>query len=76
LHDFATDHDVSLPALAIGWVLANPVVDAAIVGVRNPDELRDAVGAVDVALSPAELIEIDQILADSAPMQGPAPEGS
>jgi aryl-alcohol dehydrogenase-like predicted oxidoreductase len=76
LHDFATDRDVSLPALAIGWALANPVVDAAIVGIRNPDELRDAVSAVDVALSSAELTEIDQILADAAPMQGPSPEGS
>jgi aryl-alcohol dehydrogenase-like predicted oxidoreductase len=75
LKDFATDRNVSLPALAVAWALANTMVDAAIVGICNPDPLRDIVGAVEVTLSPGDLIEIDQILAGSAPMQAPAPEG-
>ncbi|HEY3723242.1 MAG TPA: aldo/keto reductase [Acidimicrobiia bacterium] len=75
LQALATDRDVSLPAMAVAWTLANPAVDAAIVGTRNPDHLQDIVGAVDVALTAADLEAIDAILADSTPMHGPAPEG-
>jgi aryl-alcohol dehydrogenase-like predicted oxidoreductase len=74
LKQFATDRDLSLPALALAWTLANPTVDAAIVGTRNPAHLTDALSAVDVRLSPADLAEIDGILSGSAPVHGPAPE--
>jgi aryl-alcohol dehydrogenase-like predicted oxidoreductase len=76
LQRFAADRDVSLPVLAVAWALANPAVDAAIVGITDPNQLRDAVAAVDVRLSAEELAEIDLILAGSVPMRGPSPEGS
>ena len=75
LKALAEDRNVSLPAMAVAWALANPAVDAAIVGTRNPEHLQDIVGAVDVALTAADRQAIDGILADSTPMQGPAPEG-
>jgi aryl-alcohol dehydrogenase-like predicted oxidoreductase len=75
LKQFAADHGLSLPVLALAWVLANPAVDAAIVGTSNPAHLTDAVDAVDVRLSPEDLAEIDRIIAGSAPVHGPAPEG-
>jgi len=75
LQQFAADRDLLLPVLALAWVLANPAVDAAIVGTRNPAHLADTVNAVDVRLSPEELAEIDGILAGSAPVRGPSPEG-
>jgi aryl-alcohol dehydrogenase-like predicted oxidoreductase len=75
LKQFATDRDLSLAVLALAWTLANPAVDAAIIGTRNPAHLTDAVGAVDVRLSPADLAEIDRILAGSVPVRGPSPEG-
>jgi len=74
LKRFAADHDLSLPALAIAWTLANPTVDAAIVGTRNPAHLTDSVRAVDVRLSDQDLAELDRILARSASVRGPAPE--
>jgi len=74
LKQFAADRDLSLPALAIAWTLANPAVDAAIVGTRNPAHLTDSVRAVDVRLSNEDLAEIDRILTRSAPVRGPAPE--
>jgi len=74
LKQFAANRDLSLPALAIAWTLANPAVDAAIVGTRNPAHLTDSVRAVDVRLSNEDLAEIDRILARSAPVRGPAPE--
>jgi len=74
LKQFAADRDLSLPALAIAWTLANPAVDAAIVGTRDPAHLTDSVRAVDVRLSNEDLAEIDRILTRSAPVRGPAPE--
>src|SRR5580765_3603382 len=67
LKQFAANRDLSLPALAIAWTLANPAVDAAIVGTRNPAHLTDSVRAVDVRLSNDDLAEIDRILAGSVP---------
>ena len=75
LKQFAADRDLSLPVLALAWTLANPAVDAAIVGTSNPAHLTDTVNAVDVRLSPEDLAEIDRILAGSAPVHGPSPEG-
>jgi aryl-alcohol dehydrogenase-like predicted oxidoreductase len=76
LRHFAADRDVSLPVLAVAWTLANPAVDAAIVGITDPNQLKDAVDAVQVRLSPGDLAELDGILAKSAPVHGPSPEGS
>jgi len=75
LERFAADRELSLPMLALSWTLANPAVDAAIVGTSNPAHLNDALEAVDVRLSQEELGEIDRILAASAPVRGPSPEG-
>jgi aryl-alcohol dehydrogenase-like predicted oxidoreductase len=75
LEQFAANRDLSLPVLALAWTLANPAVDAAIVGTTNPAHLNDTVKAVDVRLSHEDLAEIDQIVAGSAPVRGPSPEG-
>jgi aryl-alcohol dehydrogenase-like predicted oxidoreductase len=75
LERFAAERDLSLPVLALAWTLANPAVDAAIVGTSNPAHLTDAIEAVDVRLSPDNLAAVDRILAGSVPVRGPAPEG-
>jgi aryl-alcohol dehydrogenase-like predicted oxidoreductase len=51
--------------VAIAWTLANPVVTAAIVGVRRPDQVSGIIGAAAFRLSEAELGEIQQFLAGS-----------
>jgi aryl-alcohol dehydrogenase-like predicted oxidoreductase len=75
LKQFARERDVTLPELAVAWTLANPAVDVAIVGGRRPDQLDGTATAADLHLSPAELGEINTILADAVPMWGPHPEG-
>jgi aryl-alcohol dehydrogenase-like predicted oxidoreductase len=75
LQHFAADRNVSLAVLALAWTLANPAVDAAIVGTSNAAHLTDAVDAADVRLSHEDLVDIDRILAPSAPVRGPSPEG-
>jgi aryl-alcohol dehydrogenase-like predicted oxidoreductase len=76
LEQFAAERAVSLPVLAVAWALANPAVDAAIVGITDPNQLKDAVDAVQVRLSPGDRAELDGILTNSAPVHGPSPEGS
>jgi len=50
----ARARDVSPGALALAWVLAQPVVDAAVIGPRRPDHLEQTLSALEIRLSPAE----------------------
>jgi aryl-alcohol dehydrogenase-like predicted oxidoreductase len=44
--------------LALGWVISNPAVTAAVVGPRRPEHLEPALAARDLYLSPGERDEI------------------
>jgi aryl-alcohol dehydrogenase-like predicted oxidoreductase len=50
--------------LAIAWLLGHPQVDAVIVGPRRPEHLEPARRALELALSPAERVEIAAIFDD------------
>jgi aryl-alcohol dehydrogenase-like predicted oxidoreductase len=65
---------VTLAQLAIAWTLANPAVDAAIVGTRDPDHVDESLTAAELELDDAVMRRIDQIMADAAPVAGPSPE--
>ena len=45
--------------VAIAWVLKNPAITAAIVGSRSAKQFDGIIGAADLALSPAEISEIE-----------------
>ncbi len=75
LRVFATRRGATIAQLAVAWVLANPAVQVAIVGARTPVHLAESLGAVDLALSQADLAEIDHIMAAAVPVGGPTPEG-
>jgi aryl-alcohol dehydrogenase-like predicted oxidoreductase len=75
LRRFATGRGISLPELAVAWTLSHPAVDVAIVGAQRPDQLDGSVGAADVKLTDVDRAEIDTIMAQAVPMQGPSPEG-
>jgi aryl-alcohol dehydrogenase-like predicted oxidoreductase len=62
LKGFASRKGVSLPRLALAWVLSNPTVSVGIVGARNVKEIEDNVEAVAITLDPEELAEIDEIM--------------
>jgi aryl-alcohol dehydrogenase-like predicted oxidoreductase len=66
---------ITVPQLAIAWVLANPAADVAIVGARRAQQLTQTAPAADVELSEETLREIARIMKDAAPTGGPAPEG-
>lgn len=75
LNDFATMREIPLLQLVVAWIINNQAVDVAIVGARRATQLESALPASDVELTTEEFDVIDSILADAAPVMGPAPEG-
>jgi aryl-alcohol dehydrogenase (NADP+) len=54
----ADRRDVPRAQVALAWLLAQPVVTSPIVGVTKPQHLQDAVAALELDLSDAELDEL------------------
>jgi 1-deoxyxylulose-5-phosphate synthase len=46
--------------VAMAWLLSNPVVTAPIVGVTKPEHLADAIAAVDLDLSDADIAALEE----------------
>ncbi|HME04670.1 MAG TPA: aldo/keto reductase [Solirubrobacteraceae bacterium] len=59
---------------AVGWTLANPAVNVAIVGARHPKHIEDSLAAAELRLSQADLEQIDRIMSGAVPIGGPSPE--
>jgi aryl-alcohol dehydrogenase-like predicted oxidoreductase len=74
LAQLARDLGITLSQLAVAWTLANPAVDVAIVGTRNPAHVDQALAAADVTLEPAVLERIEAIMRGAHPIAGPSPE--
>ncbi len=58
--EIASGHGVSRAQVALAWVLGNPVVTAPIVGVTKDQHLDDALAAVDLRLSDAEIARLEE----------------
>ncbi len=61
LKEFAWHYGRSVAQLAIAWVLRQPAVTVALVGMRNEKELDENVQAVDWQLDADELAELDRL---------------
>jgi len=61
LRTLAAEAGVSLPTLALQWVLANPVITAPIIGASRPDQLVDVVAAVGTPIDPELKQRIDTL---------------
>ncbi len=64
LAELAAGYGKSVAQLAIAWVLGNPAVTVALVGMRNEHELQENVAAVDWRLTAADRVAIDRIFAE------------
>ena len=60
---FAESRRHSLLALAFSWLAAKPQICSVIAGAKTADQVRANSGAVSWKLSPADLAEIDRIVA-------------
>jgi len=56
----AAERGVSAAQVALAWLLSRPAVTAPIVGATKPQHLADAVAAVDLELSDAELARLEE----------------
>jgi aryl-alcohol dehydrogenase-like predicted oxidoreductase len=63
LEGIARERGVSIPQVAINWVLHKPGVDTVILGARDEKQLREIVGAADWRLTPEESARLDEVSA-------------
>jgi len=66
LKPIAEDAGLSMPALAIAWVLQNDNVAAALVGASRPEQLKDNVTASGVKLDSSIMVRIEEALSSVA----------
>ena len=59
----ARERGTTPAALAIGWLLAHPLVTAVVIGPRRPDQLRPALDALELELSPPEREQLAELFA-------------
>jgi len=52
-------HGRSPGETAIAWTLRDPAVTGAIVGARNSKQVDGIIGAIDFALTPVEIAEVE-----------------
>jgi aryl-alcohol dehydrogenase-like predicted oxidoreductase len=66
LKPIAEEAGLTMPQLAIAWVLQNPNVASALVGASRPSQLADSVQAAGTRLDSATLQAIDEAVGDVA----------
>ncbi len=61
LEDFCATRGRSLLELAVSWLAARPTVCSVIAGATRPEQVEQNVRAVDWALTPEEMAEVDRL---------------
>jgi aryl-alcohol dehydrogenase (NADP+) len=56
----AADRDVSRAQIALAWLTSRPAVTAPIIGATRPQHLDDAIAALGVRLTPAEIDQLEK----------------
>jgi aryl-alcohol dehydrogenase-like predicted oxidoreductase len=64
LKPLAQEAGLTMPQLAVAWVLQNPNVAAALVGASRPEQVEDNVKAAGVKLDTDLMTKIDEVLGD------------
>ncbi|MCD8509125.1 MAG: aldo/keto reductase family protein [Bacillus sp. (in: Bacteria)] len=62
LEDVAKELDITLPELALAWILRQPNVASALIGASRPEQVEQNVKAIDVVLTPEVLAVVEDIL--------------
>jgi L-glyceraldehyde 3-phosphate reductase len=66
LHEIAARRGQSLSQMAIAWVLRDPRVTSALIGVSSVEQLEEDLGALRrLEFAPGELAEIDRLATES-----------
>jgi aryl-alcohol dehydrogenase-like predicted oxidoreductase len=67
MRTIASAHEASVAQVALAWLLAKPAVTSVILGASKLKQLEDNLGAIDVALTSAELAQLDELTATALP---------
>jgi len=59
MRGIADHHGASVAQVAIAWLLAKKAVTSVLLGASKPHQLKDNLGAADLALTPAEIAALD-----------------
>ena len=59
VREIANDHGVTPVQVSLAWLLHKDVITAPIIGPKAPSQLDDALGALDVSLSVAEIERLE-----------------
>lgn len=62
--DFAKQANKPPAALAVAWVMSNPLVTSAIVGARGLEQFNETMGCLDIRLTPEDRAEITALSVD------------
>ena len=65
--EIATERGLPRAQVALAWLLAKPGVTAPIVGATKPEQLDDAIAAVEVKLSAEEITRLQEPYVPHAP---------
>jgi aryl-alcohol dehydrogenase-like predicted oxidoreductase len=57
----AQAHGVTVPQIALAWILANPAVTSVIIGARKTAQLDDNLKSVDVTLTADDMTSLDEV---------------
>jgi aryl-alcohol dehydrogenase-like predicted oxidoreductase len=76
LRPIARARGVTLPQLAMNWVLGNPAVTVGLTGPRKASEIEDTLGAIGWNLTPAERAQIDEVMKGAAGQTDEPPSSS
>lgn len=69
LNDFAAQKSMTAGNLALAWLLNQPTVTSAVLGIRNSAQLLDNIRSVECRLSHAEMQEIDRNISEVGMLQ-------
>ncbi len=70
LRSVAEETGISVPRVALAWILTRPFITSIIIGAKTPEQLRDNLGATDVRLATEHIERIDD--AGALPAEYPA----
>ncbi|MDQ0256841.1 voltage-dependent potassium channel beta subunit [Evansella vedderi] len=62
LEQIASELEITLPELALAWILRQPNVASALIGASKPEQVEQNVKAIDVSLSAEVQAKIEEIL--------------
>lgn len=64
LRPIAQEAGMSLPQMAVAWVMANPAITAPIIGASRPEQLEDTLKAAETPMAPELKQRLDDLTAD------------